>query len=222
MPFAYCSVPRTVYRICYGDNPLAPVPLDLYIDRQRRPGRWDPHDYSYRVLYTADTFENAFKEVLADFRPRLEAQQILAGVVVDPGDATEINLGPAIREYLDDRWAGALIAPEAATIVRIDETASRQMISQALELPQVPKVGDFNGSDLNLPRRASPVVRDAKECGVACSSALTPGAINYSIFEAGSYSGSWMLDLVQHSVQPSLDESNALYAAINNLGLQLA
>lgn len=60
MPFARCGVPRKIYRVGYGDDPLSFVPQNILRDDRRRPGRWDPDDYSYRVLYTADTLENAF------------------------------------------------------------------------------------------------------------------------------------------------------------------
>jgi hypothetical protein len=217
MPFVRCVVPRQVYRICYGDDPLAPLPLELYIDKNRKPNRWDPHDYSYRVLYTADTFENAFKEIIADLIPRREALAILSTIDVEPGDETEVDVPEAIYKFLEERSAATLIAPEAF-VVRIDEAQSRQMVAEALEMDRTPKIGDFIGSEIDLPRNASKVVRDDKEFGIACSSAITPGSVNFSFFEAGSYSGKWMLDFVPHGVRPSLEESLYLRLAMEDFG----
>lgn len=218
MPFARLQTPGMVYRVAWGDEPLGFVPHAVLRDPNRKPGRWDPHDFSYRVLYTADVLQNAFIEILYDFKPRPQAQAILDGVqVTEQTDRTVVDMDSAITAYLLPRYAASIIVPHPPHLVRIDEHPSRQMIAEALEIPPF-KIGDLIASDPDLSRSASQVVYRDNEIGLACSSALVTDGINYCFFERPSEE--WSTDLVPHVVAPALNEQIALRAALKYLGLE--
>ncbi len=61
----------TLWRVGYHLNPTAFTPRDLYAYNHR----FDDAQRRFRTLYLAEQPETALREVLADFRPNLAAQQ---------------------------------------------------------------------------------------------------------------------------------------------------
>lgn len=62
---------RLFWRVGDYRNPLEPAPPDMYAWNNR----FDDIRGRFRTLYCADLRETALRELLADFRPNLEAQQ---------------------------------------------------------------------------------------------------------------------------------------------------
>jgi hypothetical protein len=211
-------VPRKIFRVSLDPNPLAFVPKIVLEESTRFPGRWDPLDFSYRVLYAADTLENAFIEVLFDFVQRRHQAKIILDRIKteDASDRSDFDMNQAVTEYLGQRHAASIFVPNEPEVVKIDEHASLRTISEALQLPAILKRGDLIGSDLDLPRKASKIVFENREPGIACQSALgVSESRNYSFFEIRE--GEWSVDLVVHISDPALNEKIAFRGAMHTL-----
>jgi RES domain len=219
MPFRHCAVPGKIYRVSLDSNPLAFIPENILREPTRAPGRWDPLDFSYRVLYAADTLENAFIEVLFDFTQRRhQAEAILGAIKIDDTDDRSVfDIKQAIAEFLEQRYASSILVPNEPEVVKIDEHASLKKIAERLQLPSILKRGDLMGSELELPRKASKVVFDNRELGIACASALVPGSVNYSFFEIEHGNEKWSVDLVVHVSDPAAHEKIAFSGALHTL-----
>lgn len=61
------SLPRRIYRVSYGDDPLAFPPLAVL--KSKEAGRWDDPKYRFRTGYFGDSLDTCFIEVLASLRP---------------------------------------------------------------------------------------------------------------------------------------------------------
>lgn len=64
-------VGKTLWRVGYHLDPTAFTPRDLYAYNHR----FDDAQRRFRTLYLAEQSETALREVLADLRPNLAAQQ---------------------------------------------------------------------------------------------------------------------------------------------------
>jgi hypothetical protein len=61
------ALPRRIFRISYGDNPLSYAPLTALVAGE--PGRWDDPKYRFRTGYFGDSLTTCFIEAVAPLRP---------------------------------------------------------------------------------------------------------------------------------------------------------
>lgn len=221
MPLKLVDVPRKVYRISFGADPLALAPEEIL---KEHPGRWDPPDLSFRVLYTSSALDVAYIEALSDLRPNAQALHMLSDVTLnDPEDDSPIHYQDATKEYLLRRTAAVLIVPNHAEVADVAALQSRTFLEGKLKVGRRLKIGDFTGADLTLPRRSSQYIKASGCCGIASPSAeaspFDADARNYTFFETDHDSGAVMVDIVQHTVVPALDEKIALNIALRALGI---
>jgi RES domain len=209
------TLPSVIYRVCWGDDPLALTEM-AYI--RRSPGRFDDPDLRYRVHYSASSMAGAFIEVLASLRPNREAMKQYAAIA---GDDDLLSAERAIREALELRSASVLLVPHNDEVVDVGSSRSRTTLETLLSVRQL-KDGGFRGSSYELSRRASRVIYDGNHIGLAIASSETGVESSfdcYCIFEEFPGAGTVRAQLVRRSTRGALDEQIALREAIMYLGL---
>jgi hypothetical protein len=98
---------------------------------------------------------------------------------------------------------------------------SRRVLEERLGIASL-KEGDFRGSAYDISRRASRVLYDEHESGLAIGSAESGLGLRfacYSVFEEAPDAGKLRVQFVPRSVRPALDEQIALNEALHYLGL---
>lgn len=215
MPYSMTRLPSLAYRVCWGDDPLALAPMDRI---RKSPGRFDDPDFRYRVHYSADTMAGAYVEVLASLRANAAAMAAYAAV---DGPEELAPIEQAVYETLEPRSACLLIVPHQDELVDIAHAQSRFDLETRLGVQGL-KDGDFRGSSYDLPRRASRVIYDDNESGVAIMSA--EGGVDYAfrcfaVFEEKPDAGTLRVQFVPRSVEAALNERIALEEAVYYLGL---
>ena len=218
MSFHHIALPRRIYRVSYGDNPLAYPPLSVL--HSREPGRWDDPEYRFRTGYFGDSLDTCFIETLAPLRP----DPIVVAGLEAMGEASA-GLEAAIAQRLQYRYASVIIVPHQDAIVDIVHTRSRAEFEHRARRRKKTKVGDFLSRDTKTSRRAAGIAYDAGEIGIAAPSAEAfalgskGGTITFNIFEASLNANVARIDLVTHTTAAASTERIALAAAKDFLGI---
>lgn len=218
MSFHRIALPRRIYRVSYGDNPLAYPPLPIL--QSREPGRWDDPKYRFRTGYFGDSLDTCFIETLAPLRPDLTIVAELEAM----GEAST-DVDAAIAQRLQYRYASVVIVPHEDAIVDIVHAHSRAEFERRARRKKKTKVGDFLSRDTKTSRRAAGIVYDAGEIGIAAPSAEAfalgskGSAITFNIFEASLNANVARIDLVVHTTAEASTERIALAAAKDFLGI---
>lgn len=160
----------------------------------------------------------SYIEILASLRPDPAVVNELAAM----GEAP-LDLDAAISARLRDRYASVVIVPNQDAIVDILHARSRAEFERRARRRVKTKIGDFLGRDVRTSRRATAVVSDAGEIGIAATSAeahsLDRTMPTYNLFEVALEHNVARVDLVAHATVPATDERIALIAARDFLGL---
>ncbi len=213
MAFHRAPLPRLIYRISWGADPLAYGPLAIL--KAGRPGRWDDLKYRFRTGYFADSLVTCFVEVLADLRPDPKTVARLCAM----GEPLP-NMDVAIEESLRPRYASIVITQEDL-IVDIVHPISRTEFEVLTHRTNRVKVGDFLARDLRIPRRAAGVAHDRGEAGIRAPSAeaLAVNGETFNLFETTVGSGQARVALVPHVVRSAAEQEIDLATARVLLGI---
>ena len=216
MPFQLSRLPRRIYRVGWGDDPLAYAPLAIL---QNDPGRWDDMRYRFRTGYFADSLFTCFVEVLAGLRPDPAVVNALRAM----GEPLP-NMDVAIAEAMVPKFASVVITQEDH-LVDIVHAQSREEFRIRARRRTQPKVGDFLATLLRAPRRAAGLVYDAGYPGICAPSAEASTvdvdciAATYNIFETRLNSNEARVVLVRHTVRPAAEQTIDIASARDFLGL---
>ena len=210
MPFRRVSLPRSIFRVCWGPDPLAFAPLSLLV--AGKPGRWDDPAYRFRTVYYANSFLSAFIEVLSPLRPDPQTVATLRSLGVPLP-----NMEQAIAEYLEHRSA-ALVFTQQDQIVDIVHAASRTEFEVLTHRRKRLKAGDFLARDLRVPRRAAGILYDCDEVGIRAPTAegLRVGE-TFALFEEVAGAGKARAALKAGKMVPAADLASELAEARNFL-----
>ena len=218
MSFHHVALPRQIYRVSYGNDPLAYPPLAIL--RARGPGRWDDLKYRFRTGYFGDSLFTCFIETLANLRPDPSVVEKLRKMGVPPPD-----MDLAVAQALSNKYASVVIVPNHDPIVDIIHPHSRAEFEMRTKRRKKLKAGDFLARNLSVPRRAAGIVYDAGEAGISAPSAEAlcvdskSDATTFNIFETTIDSNCARVDLVTHTTIPATEERIALAAARDFLGI---
>lgn len=207
-------LPRLIYRVGWGDDPLAYAPLSIL--RAGAPGRWDDLTYRFRTGYFGDSLVTSFIEVLADLRPDPKTVGRLRAM----GEPLP-NMDSAVEETLRHKYASIVIT-QCDRIVDIIHPVSRTEFEVQTRRIKRVKPGDFLARNVSLPRRAAGVVYDSGEPGIAAPSAeaLDLGGKTFNVFETVLGSCRPRVALIAHVVRPAAEERIGLATARHFLGIQ--
>jgi hypothetical protein len=218
LPFHHVKLPRRIYRVSYGDNPLTYPPIAVI--QAREPGRWDDPKYRFRTGYFADSLDTCFIEVLAPLRP----DPAVIAELTAMGEPTA-DLDAAVAERLRNRYASVVIVPHEDDVVDIVHARSRAEFEHRARRRKKTKAGDYLARDLRTSRRAAAIVYDAGEIGIAAPSAeafalgARSVATTFNIFETALNANTARVDLVTHTTVPASAEHIALATARDFLGI---
>lgn len=163
MPFHRTPLPRLIYRVGWGSDPLAYAPLPVLL--AGTPGRWDDLKYRFRTGYYADSLETSFIEVLAGLRPDPRTVARLRAMA-----APLPNMDLAVKQSLERKYA-SVVMTQRDLIVDIVHPHSRTEFEVRTHRTNRVKPGDFLASNRRLARRAAGVVHDSGEAGIGAPSA---------------------------------------------------
>lgn len=213
MPFRHTPLPRLIFRVGWGDDPLAYAPLPILLAGV--PGRWDDVKYRFRTGYFADSLETGFIEVLAGLRPDPKTVARLRAMA-----APLPNLDLAVEQTLEHKYASVVIT-ERDPIVDIVHPHSRTEFEVRTHRTNSVKPGDFLARNRRVARRAAGVVHDTGGSGIAAPSAeaLGRGGMAFPVFETAVGSGRARVSLIPHLVRPAVEERIGLATARDFLGI---
>jgi RES domain-containing protein len=180
--FAYETLPTAVYRVSFTNDPLAFIPSHIYRLAVNGPTRWQPIDYSYRVLYTSATLPCAFAEVLQDILASPAASAVLGAVTIDdPADATLVpTRRDAVDDFLKDRFIARLECSGPA-IVRVD--ATQTLAALAVAVTPTPTNTELFAPVSSTTQKVSAYLYKLGEDGIAMPSVIDRVTLNYAFFE---------------------------------------
>lgn len=101
--FELTDVPGTLYRVSYGPDPLRLRPWETVTDENPLDGRWDDASRQYRVLYTANQRQGAYRESLQAFRPSGDVLAALSQIEQNDDSFEKIDYG-AISGVVPTSW----------------------------------------------------------------------------------------------------------------------
>jgi hypothetical protein len=207
LPFRKVALPRSIFRISWGWDPLAFAPLSILA--AGKPGRWDDRTYRFRTGYYSNSFRAAFVEVLSPLRPDPAAIAKLRSLGEPPPDTDR-----ALREYLGSRFAATVIT-HREPVVDIVHAASRTEFEVLTHRRKRLKAGDFLSRDLRVPRRAAGLIYDLGEAGIRAPSAegLNLGDETFAMFEESIGAGRTRVALEVGTIAPALDQAADLAEA---------
>lgn len=204
MAFQFANLPRRIYRVGWGDDPLAYAPLDIL---KKGPGRWDDLRFRFRTGYFADSLVTCFIETLVDLRPD---PATVATLLAMGEQLPDMDL--AVSEALAPKYASVVITAEDR-LVDIAHAQSREEFRLRARRRKRLKAGDFLAAHLQVPRRAAGIVYDGGYAGICAPSAealavnAASVAVTYNIFETRLDSNQPRVALVPHTVRPAAEQA---------------
>ena len=117
------EIPSTLWRVGYHLDPTAFTPRDLYGYNHR----FDDAQKRFRTLYLAEQPETALREVLADFRPNLAAQQRHVARF-GPEAAADFAPEPVTAQWRRQHMLVAAALELDGPVVDLTDLATRQEI----------------------------------------------------------------------------------------------
>lgn len=114
-----------LWRVGYHSDPLGFTPLELY----EFSHRFDDAHHRFRTLYCAELAETCLREVLADFRPNLAAQQRHIQRY-GPEAAEDFSSVPVTAEWRSQHVLVPVVLQLDGPVIDLTDVPTRQVIEE--------------------------------------------------------------------------------------------